>query len=324
MSKLNIGGEKKNALHSRNVSRDGYPFAELISLYPELKHYTVINPVGQISLDFFNPKAVRVFNAILLDYYHQIKYFSLPEGYLCPPVPGRADYIHYVADLLAETYGRTPHGSHFHMLDMGTGASAVFGLLAAAIYRWKCTMADVDQKALDSASAIWRHNESVLSAGDFRHQTHSHLFFEKIIRPDDFFDVVVCNPPFHSSEAEAKLRADKKFTSLKKSKREKTVLNFGGTSGELWYPGGEATFIKGMMAESIRFGNQCYWFTTLVSRQSTLPVIYNVLDEVRARKVKTIDMGQGNKRSRIVCWTFFTPEQEKAWQKMKMSVKQGV
>jgi 23S rRNA (adenine1618-N6)-methyltransferase len=38
----------------------------------------------------------------LLISYYDIQKWDIPH-YLCPPIPGRADYIHYIADLLAES-----------------------------------------------------------------------------------------------------------------------------------------------------------------------------------------------------------------------------
>ncbi|WP_369527369.1 RlmF-related methyltransferase [Shimia thalassica] len=30
----------------------------------------------------------------------------MPAGYLCPPIPGRIDYIHYRADLFADNHNQ--------------------------------------------------------------------------------------------------------------------------------------------------------------------------------------------------------------------------
>lgn len=310
-------GRAKDIFHPRNSHRQGYPLNDWLIRYPLLQPFATTNPVGETTIDFFNPEAVRTLNAVILEDTYQIRHFTLPEDYLCPPVPGRADYIHHVADLLAETLGKIPQGPSFRLLDIGTGASAIYGLLAARMYQWKPVMVDTDKPALHNAQLIWEKNKEVLGEGKFLLQQHPHRFLDGSLSKDDFFDVLVCNPPFNGSEEEAQLRADKKFRSLTKDKRQTRVLNFGGQSGELWYPGGEQAFIRGMMTESLRYAGQCYWFTTLVSRQSSLPALYNVLDGVHARRVRTIEMGQGNKRSRVLCWTFFTPEQEKAWRKWK-------
>ena len=50
-----------------------------------------------------------------------------------------------------------------------------------------------------------------------------------------------------------------------------------------------------------------------MSKQSNLKYIYRELDEIMAEEYKTIPMGQGNKTSRIVAWTFLSVEEEKKW-----------
>jgi 23S rRNA (adenine1618-N6)-methyltransferase len=52
---------------------------------------------------------------------------------------------------------------------------------------------------------------------------------------------------------------------------------------------------------------QCFWFTTLVSKQSHLSSIYKTLNKVNAGN-KTIDEGQ--KTSRIITWTFLSEAQK--------------
>jgi 23S rRNA (adenine1618-N6)-methyltransferase len=42
----------------------------------------------------------------------------------------------------------------------------------------------------------------------------------------------------------------------------------------------------------------------LVSREENLSAIHSALKDVGARKVETIDMAQGQKKSRIVAWHF--------------------
>ncbi len=106
-------------------------------------------------------------------------------------------------------------------------------------------------------------------------------------------------PPFHASLREAKAGTTRKWKNLKV---ETKSLNFGGHGSELWYPGGEIAFIKQMIKESVHV--KCRWFTTLVSKSCSLPSIYKSLDAVNPTEVRTIDMGQGQKKSRIVAWTY--------------------
>ena len=68
-----------------------------------------------------------------------------------------------------------------------------------------------------------------------------------------------------------------------------------------------------MIRESAQFKESCFCFSTLVSQSDRLESVYDALEEAGAVAVKTIPMGQGNKISRIVVWTFLTPEQQEEW-----------
>ncbi|MNR52495.1 Ribosomal RNA large subunit methyltransferase F [compost metagenome] len=68
-----------------------------------------------------------------------------------------------------------------------------------------------------------------------------------------------------------------------------------------------------MIYESAKYAMQCQWFTTLVSKRENLSSIYKTLNKVNAASIKTIDMAQGQKTSRIVAWTFLSEAQQKSW-----------
>ena len=148
-------------------------------------------------------------------------------------------------------------------------------------------------------------------------QTESRFLFKNIITPEDRFTFTICNPPFHSSQEEASKSALRKINNLQdktfENKIAKPILNFGGQNAELWYKGGELGFLTQMIYESAKYPLQCLWFTTLVSKKENLSTVYKTLDKVNAVEVKTIDMAQGQKTSRIVAWTFMTETQKKNW-----------
>ena len=121
----------------------------------------------------------------------------------------------------------------------------------------------------------------------------------------------MCNPPFHASQAEAMAGTQRKWQNLGKS--QKDTLNFGGQNAELWCEGGEKAFITKMIEQSVALSQQCFWFSSLVSKKTTLPVLYKALKKVKALDIQTIEMEQGQKISRIVAWTFLTNHQQKVW-----------
>jgi len=74
-----------------------------------------------------------------------------------------------------------------------------------------------------------------------------------------------------------------------------------------------------MIEESAQIPIACFWFTTLVSDKDHLRSIYQALKKVKAFDVKTIDMAQGQKISRIVAWTFLNKQEQKEWKKKRWS-----
>lgn len=307
--------EKKN-LHPRNQHRLGYNFKELIAFYPELKNFVVINEHAIETIDFSNPKAVKALNKALLIAYYDIKYWDIPENYLCPPIPGRVDYIHYIADLLAShNNGIIPRGKSVQVLDIGIGANCIYPILGNAVYDWSFVGTDIDEKSIRNCEKIIQNNPQLIDAISLQQQINSRFIFKNIITAEDRFSLTICNPPFHNSAEEARKTALRKITNLKLNtkKSDKAVLNFGGQNAELWCEGGELGFITQMINESANYPMQCLWFTTLVSKKGNLSSLYKVLNKVNSAEVRTIEMSQGQKISRILAWTFQSKTQQKNW-----------
>lgn len=302
-------------LHPRNRHQGRYDFAALIAVEPGLKAFMIINPYGKPSIDFANPAAVRVFNAALLKQLYGIKDWQIPEGYLCPPVPGRADYIHGLADLLAtDAKGVIPRGVGFTVLDVGTGANCIYPLLGQHDYGWRFIACDIDAQALANARQTLRAN-ALDKVIDLRLQPDKAAFFKGVLRADERIVCTLCNPPFHSSAAEASNGSERKWRNLGKQdpQRKLPALNFGGKSNELWCKGGELTFVRNMIKESKDYAEQVLWFTTLVSKSAHIRLLQRVLKQVGAVDVQVCSMAQGQKQSRFLAWTFHTVEQRQAW-----------
>jgi 23S rRNA (adenine1618-N6)-methyltransferase len=303
---------EKNSLHPRNRHRGRYDFAALAEALPALKDFVITNPfdANQLTIDFANPAAVMALNAALLKVFYQVESWHIPPGYLCPPIPGRADYVHHAADLLAEDHhGNIPRGSAIRVLDIGVGANCIYPLIGHHEYAWHFVGSDTDAAALCAAQQIVDANSGLAKAITLRQQALPQKIFAGIIAPDDRFDFVLCNPPFHASALAATAGAKRKWKNLGKADQANKTkstpkLNFGGQASELWCDGGEAGFVCRMVAESAAWRAQVLWFSALVSSEINLPTIYAALKDVGAGHVNTIDMAQGNKKSRIVAWRF--------------------
>ena len=309
--------KEKSALHPRNRHRQRYNFQELIKSCPALKPYVRLNDYQDESINFFDPAAVKMLNTALLKHYYDLKYWDIPSHYLCPPIPGRADYIHHLADLLSQNQDSILKGSHIKCLDIGTGANCVYPIIGNKEYDWSFIGSDIDPTAIESAKKIIQSNPTLKGKIDIRLQQNKNNIFQGILQKNEYIDCSICNPPFHASLAEAQAGSRRKLRNLTQQRNKKIVLNFGGQSNELWCQGGEKKFIQQMIFESQIFAQRCCWFTTLISQKTTLNPVYKLLKKVNAKEVKTIQMGQGNKVSRLVGWTFLTTEERKQWSKKR-------
>lgn len=314
--------QEKTTLHTRNKNRDRYDLNALIAAVPDLGAFVKPNKFGDDSVDFANPVAVKLLNKALLKHYYGIEHWDFPDKNLCPPIPGRADYIHYMADLLAESnFGRMPHSNNITALDIGTGASCIYPILGAAEYGWNFTGSDIDPQSLASANNIIEANTSLKNKIELRLQKNPQSIFKGIIGSGEKIDFTMCNPPFHASAEAAQEGTRRKVKNLSGKTELAPSLNFAGISNELIYEGGEHKFVNTMIAESIQFGKNCFWFSTLVSKQSNLKGIYKALDSAKAVQVKTIPMGTGNKSTRIVAWSFLTKTEQQQWRETRWKVK---
>jgi 23S rRNA (adenine1618-N6)-methyltransferase len=292
-------------LHPRNQHREGYDFEHLIGYSPELEAFCLPGLAGRTTIDFADQQAVRALNRALLKAHYRIPFWDIPANYLCPPIPGRVDYVHYLADLLAADHGKEiPRGRKVKVLDIGTGANLVYPLTGQYEYGWHFSAVDIDPAAINVAKQICQFNKLKI---DLRLQSRPENIFTGAIKPADRFHLSLCNPPFHSSSEAASEGTARKWKNLGKSPSHK--LNFGGQEAELWCPGGEVAFISTMIEQSVVFAKQCLWFTSLVSKRDHLLTVHKLLEKAGAIEVKTIDMAQGQKISRFVAWTFIKKSQ---------------
>jgi len=313
--KATVKPEQKDNLHPRNSHKAGYDFKQLCKISTALKPFVAKNDYDVESIDFSNPDAVKALNGALLKQYYGVDTWDIPEGYLCPPIPGRADYLHYIADILGELNGgKAPRGKKINVLDIGMGANCVYPLIGSAVYDWRFVGTDIDPQAIRSAKDIISANVKFQNNIVLRLQANKANIFKGIIKDGEGFDLTMCNPPFHASAQEAQISTATKWKKLG-LEAQKTALNFGGQKAELWTPGGEAAFIRKMVEQSALVAKQVLWFTTLVSKKDTLPLINKALHGHKALDVKTITMQHGQKTSRIVAWTFLTPEEQQQWKK---------
>ncbi len=275
-------------MHLRNVHRYGYDFSKLAVTHPALESHLILNPAGATTIDFSKSSSILEFNTALLKHHYGVRYWKLPAGSLYPPIPGRADYIHHIADLVGKGAKKG--------LDVGCGASAIYPILGNAIYNYTMVGSEVDNDSVKHALDNTLKNNQI----EIRHQSDRSNILTGIIQEDEFYDFTMCNPPFYSSPEEAEKENLKK---QRKLGTQEDSRNFAGMAHELWCNGGEALFVKRLIKESSAFKNQVGWFTSLLSRKQHINKLEKQAKKQHA-EVKIIPMKTGNKESRIIAWRY--------------------
>lgn len=297
--------KEKIYFHKRNRNRNEYDLKAMSQSLPELHQYVSKNKYGNDSINFSDPKAVRVLNKAILKYYYEIDYWEFPNENLTPPIPGRAEYIHLVADLLGEKFdGHIPKGKDILCLDIGVGASCVYPIIGVVEYGWNFICSDVNPESLSSTQKIIDSNDILQDKIVCREQKVAAQIFKGIIRANDKIAITICNPPFHASRKKANKGTSRKLNNLTGKNSKNINLNFSGMRRELVYQGGEIQFISNMISESELFSKSCVWFSTLVSKESNLKILYKILKAKNPTDIITINLNTGNKKSRILAWTF--------------------
>ncbi|OUS33966.1 23S rRNA (adenine(1618)-N(6))-methyltransferase ['Osedax' symbiont bacterium Rs2_46_30_T18] len=319
----------KTNLHPLNLHNKRYDFPALIEAHPDLKQYLVITH-NQHTIDFGDANAVKSLNCALLKKYYRIDYWDIPKNFLCPPIPGRVDYIHYLAQLLEENcIAGKMSAAKVQVLDIGTGASCIYPILGQRVYNWRFVASDIDAVSVASSKQIISANKGLSSKIKVLLQPDSNAFFTNIIQPGQHFELTICNPPFHRSLQEALAGNARKRENLQKKPRQKAhpenpgksdvaTLNFGGQKAELYCRGGELNFIKNMITESKNFREQVLFFSTLVSKKEHLSEIKLALKKAKVEEFQVIKMSQGQKISRFITWSFLNKSRQQTWYKQRL------
>lgn len=325
-STMVVDRRKASGLHANNKHQGRYDFKRLIEAEPNLAEHVVKNPHGDISIEFSNPESVKVLNRALLKAYYGLSHWDIPDGYLCPPIPGRADYIHRLNEWLQHDLMKDrPAKARLKVtaLDIGVGANCIYPIVGATQYHWNWVGSDVDEGSLASAANNVEQNTKLTRKIELRHQTQSEHIFEGVIQHGDVFVATTCNPPFHKSTEDAQKGTERKNANLTKNRQQRGAplqgkkqlekksdgLNFGGQNAELWCPGGEEAFVLNMANESKQFAHQVIWFSTLLSKKDNIRPLQKRLEKLGATHVLIQEMAQGQKKSRFVAWSFMTHEQ---------------
>ena len=267
----------------------------------------------------------------LLDTFYGVKHWDVPRGHLCPPAANRANYVHWIEDLLElsrpASASASAAGPAVVGLDVGVGASCVYPLIGASLNGWRFVGIDVTDVAVASARAnaagnpAIRHLIEIRDARTFRDsgtseaeaandttqtqtqtQTRTNdsraaagsLLLPAILEHETFA-FCVCNPPFFDSDRAAGAR-----------RRKNPGSDFGGSDAETSFPGGERAFTARLFQDSLALRGRVHWFTTMCGKKETAKHLRRALAsrDARVAAVRTTVFRQGKTARWGVAWSF--------------------
>ncbi|CAN1276452.1 U6 small nuclear RNA (adenine-(43)-N(6))-methyltransferase [Linum perenne] len=313
--------EQRPTIHRRNKYADTPPnFAELASLYPSFEPFVFYSRDGRPRIDWTDFNATRELTKVLLLHDHSINWW-IPDGQLCPTVPNRSNYIHWIEDLLSSEIipKNRMDGDVVKGFDIGTGANCIYPLLSASLLGWSFVGSDITDVALEWAERNVRNNPHVAELIEIRRVPvgGSEMSTEELAaaQPVDHGSIEDVSMP--KDDEEAKLEpscsletedvADSRYCGphillgvVKEGEKfdfcmcnppffesiEEAGLNpktaCGGTPEEMVCHGGEQAFVTRMIDDS-------------------------VLREVGATVVKTTEFVQGQTCRWGLAWSFLPP-----------------
>jgi 23S rRNA (adenine1618-N6)-methyltransferase len=302
----------KNKIHSRNKNKERYDLGALLKLNPKLSDYLKPNHKCEDAVDLSNPIAIKILNQTLLHYYYGIENWNFSDKNLCPTIPNKADYIHYMADvLMGSNFGNLPEGEKITCLNIGAGATCIYPIIGVTEYNWNFIASDIDSESIKSAQTIVTENKVLTNKIELRLQEKPKDVIYGALRREETIDLAICNPPFYNSIEDAKEDTQKKTAPYKASE----------ITPEIIYSGGEIKFLKQYIKESKAFGSTCFWFSALVTKKANQKSLPEFLKLIGATEIKVIPFGLGNKSTQIIVWTFLSPTKQKEWRETKWRSK---
>lgn len=258
----------------------------------------------------------------LLHSYFDLRLPHLPSHHLCPPVPNRFFYLHWIQTCLLPSLkqGRiesTPISPQTHCgMDLGVGATCIYPLLAVKAFRCNMVGTDIDADALSTAQANVEANQlqdkiKLFKVAPSSSQLPSSPPGGPLTRAlqawnpqqrQQRLDFVMTNPPFYdpSEEATTNPRAG--------DGRARTAM----TSSEGIYPHGEVGFVLDMIADSLR-GNDAnrmssLWYSCMLGKKTSFVKLRKLLTHLLGpAHVEATEYGPGQYTRWFLAWTLAQP-----------------
>ncbi|KAM4099221.1 hypothetical protein ACJW30_07G140600 [Castanea mollissima] len=338
---------ERPTIHPRNKYSETRPdFALLASLYPSFEPFVFYShDGGRPRIDWTDFNATRELTRVLLLHDHALNWW-IPDGQLCPTVPNRSNYIHWIEDLLASDIipKTNASGGNVRGFDIGTGANCIYPLLGASLLGWSFVGSDVTEVALEWAEKNVKNNphisqlieiRKVESCEDGPSMEKSHD--GESVSCESKIELSACAvreevDPLPSASFDLHSDANKRYNGppilldvVRDGERfdfcicnppffetmEEAGLNpktsCGGTPEEMICSGGEKAFITRIIEDSAVLKQSFRWYTSMVGRKSNLKSLTAKLWEVGVNIVKTTEFVQGQTCRWGLAWSFVPP-----------------
>ncbi|QIX00798.1 hypothetical protein AMS68_006315 [Peltaster fructicola] len=269
-------------------------FQELAKEHPEFGQLFASS--GE-HLDWQDPATIQLLTKALLKKDFDLE-ITLPSDRLCPPVPVRWNYIRWIQELLDTTNESYIDGCNGKIigLDIGTGASCIYALLACAS-RPQCTMlaTDIDAHSFEFAQKNVDGNH-LSDRITLKQNTPD----DKLIPPAEdmeHIDFVVCNPPFYDSQED--------MDNAYKNKALPASAVCTGSTNEMICVGGDLGFATRILEESLKLRQRVKWYSCMFSRKASAENFVAKLKKHGINNFAAANLRAGQKTVRwAIGWSF--------------------
>jgi hypothetical protein len=131
-------------------------------------------------MDFSNSASLRALTQALLLHDFQIVWNGV-EGFLCPPLPNRLNYLCWLSDFIHSSVSLQGSDKPVHVLDIGVGANAIYPLLGSKMYQWCFSCSDISEEALRYATYNVQSNPTLAPSIHLYHVPPSEALQQDIV-----------------------------------------------------------------------------------------------------------------------------------------------
>ncbi|XP_013083167.2 RNA N6-adenosine-methyltransferase mettl16-like [Biomphalaria glabrata] len=280
-------------MHQRNRYKNKKPsFLDLALKYPEFRAHTTQDESGKVFLDFKNAEALRALTTCLLKEDFGLS-MELPSDRLVPTLPLRLNYIHWLEDIVGKEENKWG-------IDIGTGASCIYPVLAASMNKWHFLATEADDENFVYANK----NVSANNLQDYINVlqvTSEDILVAPLqsFTQTNKFDFCMCNPPFFADHLEAQA-----ITNTRSAQRPEAGSVSTASPQECIAQGGEVGFIRHMIEESTVLRDKIRVYTSMVGKKSSLQHLKEDLKHHKVAKYSTTEFCQGKTMRWGIAWTY--------------------